>query len=93
MLERRRPVPHLCQKIGKGDERKGNQAEENRCIFEIVAEFERELQEESDAKKLTKAQHIKKNVKKIREEKRKTNEVAKSKAKLQKKKKQVKEAT
>lgn len=51
------------------------------------------MQEESEAERLSKAQCIKKNVKKIREEKRKTTkEVAKSKVKLPEKKKQIKEA-
>lgn len=43
-------------------------------------EFERELLEESDAKNLEKAQHIKKNAKKIRSEKKKlAKEVAREK--------------
>lgn len=67
------------------------EVEELRWINEVVEEFELEMEEESDAERLTKVEVIKKSVKKIREGKRKAKEVAKSKEKLLEKNKQVKE--
>lgn len=67
------------------------EVEELRQIDEVVEEFEWEMEEESDAERLTKVKVIKKSVKKIWEGKRKAKEVAKSKEKLLEKNKQVKE--
>jgi len=63
-------------------------AEFIRRIAEIATELEVEW-EESDAEKLPKAERIKKNIKKIREEKKKEKEVAFTKEKLPEKKKKT----
>lgn len=68
-------------------EQAAREAEELCRINELAEEFEREIEEESDAERQPKADCIKKNVKKIREEKKKGNEVAKPTKKLPEKKK------
>lgn len=53
------------------EKRREERSEEERHLPAIAVEFERELVEESDVENLTKTQCIKKNVNKIRNEKKK----------------------
>lgn len=58
----------------------------------MAKEFERDMAKESDIERLSKAERIKKNVKKIKEENRKAKEVAKPEERLPKKKKKATKA-